>query len=124
MWIKYNPNPKKKNVEDCAIRALCKAMGADWDEIYACVSAYGYMLKDMAHGNAVWGAYLRKQGYKRYIVDDHGIDCYTVDMFCRDHPAGTFIVGCEGHVVCVEDGNYYDAWDSGDEVAIYFWKKA
>ena len=29
-----------------------------------------------------------------------------------------------GHVVAVEDGNYYDIWDSGDEVPTYYWMKA
>ena len=28
-----------------------------------------------------------------------------------------------GHVVCVKDGNYYDTWQSGDEVPIYAWVK-
>jgi hypothetical protein len=27
------------------------------------------------------------------------------------------------HVVAVIDGNYYDTWDSGDEVPIALWKK-
>ena len=29
-----------------------------------------------------------------------------------------------GHVVAVIDGNYYDTWDSGDKIPIYYWYKA
>jgi len=27
------------------------------------------------------------------------------------------------HVIAVGDGNYYDTWDSGQEVPIYYWRK-
>jgi hypothetical protein len=50
-------------------------------------------------------------------------DCYSVSQFCDDHPVGKFIVALNGHVLAVEDGNYYDTWDSGDETPIYFWRK-
>ena len=26
-------------------------------------------------------------------------------------------------LICIEDGNYYDTWDSGDEIPIYYWKE-
>ena len=49
--------------------------------------------------------------------------CYTVKDFCKDHPVGTYILATGSHVVTVVDGNYYDTWDSGTEVPIYYWKK-
>ena len=27
------------------------------------------------------------------------------------------------HVIAVENGDYYDNWDSGDEVPIYYWER-
>lgn len=69
------------------------------------------------------GAYLRENGFRRYIVDDHGQHVYTVDDFCRDHPTGTYVLGIDGHVVCVKDGHYWDTWDSGQEIPIYYWEK-
>ena len=80
-------------------------------------------LSDMPSANRVWGAYLRENGFRRYIVDDHGQHVYTVDDFCRDHPTGTYVLGIDGHVVCVKDGHYWDTWDSGQEIPIYYWEK-
>lgn len=57
------------------------------------------------------------------MVDDKDMDLYTVNDFCIDHPNGTYILAIDGHVVCVTDGYYYDSWDSGDEIPIYYWIK-
>lgn len=122
-YISYNPNPAHCNVGDCTVRAICKAMGKDWEQVYAGLTAFGFMLRDMPSANHVWGAYLRRNGFHKYIVDDHGQDIYTVDDFCRDNPSGTFVLCIDGHVVCVADGYYYDSWDSGGEIPIYYWTK-
>lgn len=119
----YNPNPKGSRVGDCTIRAISKATGKEWEAVYAGLSAYGYMLADMPSANHVWGAYLKREGFKRYFVDDHGRDIYTVEDFCKDHPAGSYILAIEGHVVCVVDGRYYDSWDSGNEIPIFYWTR-
>lgn len=119
----YNPNPTHNQVGDCTIRAICKATGKDWDSVFAGVTAYAYHLKDMPSANHVWGAYLRSQGFRRYLVDDHGQDIYTVHDFCMDNPTGTYVLCIEGHVVCVANGYYYDSWDSGAEIPIYYWRR-
>ena len=56
-------------------------------------------------------------------MDDHGQDVYTVRDFCEDNPLGTFVLAIHEHVVCVVDGDYYDSWDSGGEIPIYYWTK-
>ena len=66
----YNPNPAGARVGDCTVRALCKATGKSWDEVYCGLCAYGYHRKDMPSANAVWGAYLRDQGFTRSFVGD------------------------------------------------------
>lgn len=35
--------------------------------------------------------------------------------------AGTYILALSGHVVTVVDGDWYDTWDSGGEIPIYYW---
>lgn len=122
-YIPYNPNPARGNVGDCTVRALSKALGQDWEQTYAGLTAYGFMLCDMPSANHVWGAYLRWNGFKRYIVDDNGQDIYTVDDFCQDNPDGVYVLAIPGHVVCVVDGNYYDSWDSGGEIPQYYWTR-
>lgn len=122
-WERYNPNPKGRNVGDCTVRALAKATHRTWEEVYAELTAYGFMLSDMPSANHVWGAYLRKMGFERYIVDDKGQDSYTVADFCRDNPVGTYVLAIQGHVVCAIDGTYYDSWDSGNNVPLYYWTR-
>lgn len=122
-WQSYNPNPIRNRVGDCTVRAITKATGEDWDTIYTHLCFYGFICKDMSLANDVWGKYLRKQGFKRYLVDDKDQDYYTVNDFCQDHPTGTYILAIDGHVVCVVDGKYYDTWDSGGEIPIYYWTK-
>lgn len=122
-YIPYNPNPAKNRVGDCTVRAISKALNQDWEQTYAGLTAYGFMFSDMPSANHVWGAYLRHNGFKRYIVDDKGQDIYTVNDFCRDNPQGVFVLAITGHVVCVRDGHYYDSWDSGTEIPIYYWMR-
>lgn len=123
-FIKYNPNPARNKVGDCTVRAITKAMDSTWEQVYAGLTAYGFMCRDMPSANNVWGRYLRQNGFKRYLVDDKDMDLYTVNDFCVDHPNGTYILAIDGHVVCVVDGYYYDSWDSGDEIPIYYWQRS
>lgn len=119
----YNPNPSGKQVGDCTVRAISKALNQSWEQTYAGLTAYGFMMSDMSSANSVWGAYLRKNGFRRYIVDDHEQDVYTVEDFCIDNPAGVYVLAIDGHVVCVVDGCYFDSWDSGNEIPVYYWAR-
>ena len=51
MWIPYNPNPRGRMVGDCTIRALTKATGKSWYDVYTGVSLDGYQLADMMSNN-------------------------------------------------------------------------
>lgn len=122
-WETYNPNPSKNRVGDCVVRALSKALKQDWETTYAGLTVYGFMLHDMPNANWIWGAYLEDEGFIQRVIDKHGKRIYTVEDFCLDHPKGTFILAIDSHVVCVVDGKYYDSWDSGKEIPIYYWTK-
>lgn len=123
MYNAYNPNPAGIRVGDCTVRALCRATGESWDSVYCGLCVEGMRLCDMPSSNQVWGAYLRRHGFKRRTLPDECPDCYTVAEFCRDHPQGTYVLSLSGHVVCVSDGVYYDSWDSGAESPSYYWQK-
>lgn len=123
MYRRYNANPDRKQVGDCVIRAVSAALGQDWETTYAEIALEGYQLCDMPSANHVWGAYLRRRGFTRNIIPDECPDCYSVADFCRDHPNGTYILSLQGHVVAVIDGDYYDTWDSGSRIPLYYWQR-
>lgn len=122
MFVQHNENPSNNRVGDCVIRALSRALKQDWEKTYVAMALQGYIMCDMPSANSVWGAYLRERGFRRHIIPDTCPDCYNIAAFCIDNPKGTYILATGSHVVCVEDGNYYDTWDSGNETPIYYWK--
>ncbi len=125
MYIKYNPNPKKKViVGDCVIRAIAKVTGLSWKETYLELTRQGILMGDLPNANSVWGAYLQERGFRQYVIPDRcPLDCYTVKDFCKDNPVGTYILGTGTHAIAVIDGDYYDAFDSGDETIIFYFKR-
>lgn len=120
-WRLYNPSPVGRNVGDCSIRAVAKALGTDWETAYAMIALNGFLMGDMPSSNAVWGAVLRQEGFKRYAIPNQCPDCFTVGDFAAEHPKGTFVLGTGNHVVTVKDGVIYDSWDSSNEIPIYYW---
>ena len=64
-YVPYNPNPTGKNVGDCTVRAISKALGQSWEETYVGLVLQGFIMGDMPSANAVWGAYLRKNNFIR-----------------------------------------------------------
>lgn len=122
-FVLSNPNPKKVRVGDCVIRAISIATGKEWESVYAALAFYGYELYDMPSSNGVWGKYLSDLGFKQHVVTETCPDCYTIRDFCRDHPSGTYVIGTGSHAVAAVNGDYYDTWDSGDEIVSYYWGK-
>lgn len=120
----YNPNPVRKSVGDCAVRAISKALGQTWDETYVGLCLEGFLQKDWGNADDVWGRYLKTRGFTRHWIPDECPDCYTVTRFAEDHPIGTYILSMPGrHVLCVQDGQWHDSWDSGMEIPTYYWCK-
>lgn len=119
MYRHYNPNPLKKNVSDCAVRAVSKAMGFSWNEAYIAIAIQGLIDADMPHANNIWGKYLENHGFVKRIIQSD----VSVSEFAEAHPYGTYVLALSGHVVCVKDGSLFDSWDSGNEIILYYWEK-
>ena len=120
-YIFFNPNPLGKRVGDCVVRAVAKLTEQDWETVYRGIAQAGFELCDMPSSNAVWAAYLKQLGYRRFVIPDTCPNCYTVRDFCFDNPRGRFLLATGSHVVTVINGNHYDAWDSGNEIPVYYW---
>lgn len=121
MWIRYNPNPTGRNVGDCAVRAISKALKTDWEDAYSMIAANGYAMGDMPSSDSVWGAVLRQNGFYRKAIPNTCPDCYTARDFASDNPYGTFVLGFGGHCATVHNGDLYDSWDSSNEIPVYVW---
>lgn len=119
MFKEYNANPIASRVGDCAVRAIATATGQRWETVYDSLCEIGRQLFDMPSSNHVWGEYLFSIGYTRHIIPQ----LMTVREFANKHSNGSYILCISGHVVACVDGIYYDTWDSGDEIPIYFWKE-
>ena len=122
-FVKYNGNKYGNRVGDCTIRAISYALDQDWDTTFDGIVKMARRLGDMPSGNAVWGAYLKQQGFTRHIIPNYLPEDYTVNDFCIDNPEGVYILALDGHVVCVIDGFYYDSFNSGDLYPIFYWSK-
>ena len=123
MFIRHNINPKGRNAGDCTVRAISLVLNHEWDRTYINLCLQGFIAKDMPTANYVWGAYMKRKGFKRRAIPNECPDGYTVRDFCRDNPNGVFLLALDSHVVAVINGDYYDTWDSGDKTIIYFWTK-
>lgn len=119
----YNPNPSGNLVGDCVIRAVSKALDRSWEEVYVKICLQGLMMHDMPSSNSVWGSFLYAQNFRRHAIPDMCPDCYTVEEFAADNQVGTFVLATGSHTVCVQDGDWYDAWDSCSEIPAYFWTR-
>ena len=120
-YVEYNPNPVGRKVGDCAVRAVAKALNMGWEAAYIALTINGLQMGDLPNSNAVSGALLRQYGFYRKALPDTCPDCYTVADFCEDHPEGVYVLYCGEHVVTVDSGDYFDSWDSGNEIPQYVW---
>ena len=120
-YIYFCNNPKNKcTIGDCVIRAISKALDATWESVYIDLVMEGYLACDMPSSNNVWGAYLYSKNFNKKMIPHYG---YTVKDFCAEHPVGTYILGTGTHAITVKDGNYFDTWNSGDEVISFYWER-
>lgn len=122
MWMNANPNPKHQQVPDCVIRAICLAYNRRWHDVYNDLCSVGYEDCNMPSADAVWGHYLHLLGAEPFLLPKSCPRCTTVRKFSEIFSHGTYIIGTGSHAVAVIDGDYYDSWDSGDEIPSFFWK--
>ena len=120
----YNPNPDGLRVGDCVIRSLTIALNRSWKDVYIELAVRGLRLSDMPSANRVWQSLLSDSGFIRKAINQQSCPaCFLVKHFCIEHPEGTYVLCTGTHTVAVKDGDYYDTWDSGNEVPVFYWEK-
>lgn len=121
MWIKANPNPAGKEVSDCVIRAVSIALNISWHQAFDELCGIARMDCNMPSADTVWGHYLYLKGFDPFLLPKNCPQCLTVNDFAQLFPHGIFVIGTGSHAVAVINGNYYDSWDSGNEISSFFW---
>ena len=122
MYIKCNPNPLGKQLGDCVVRAIAIATNQSWRETYDELCEEGKRQADMPSSNAVWGAVLKRKGFRPFVLPDTCPDCVTVRAFANMYTQGVYVIGTGSHAVAVISGDWYDSWDSSNETVAYFWR--
>lgn len=120
MYIYYDANPSGSPTGDCVIRAIATITRRPWRDIHWDLAILSNQRCKMMDDNVIWHEYLKNLGFKIYAIQD---PCMRIKDFCNSHPYGEYILGTGRHVVAVIDGDYYDAWDSGNEFPVFYWRK-
>jgi hypothetical protein len=131
VYIHYNDNPFNLDTGDCVIRAISTALNYNWFMVHDELSFLSRKMADMPSSNRVWKQYLKEKGYAEEVIETHCPNCLTLIDFCRSHPQGRYILSTAEytkardnlivtgtHLVAVIDGDYYDTWDSGDDIPL------
>lgn len=120
MWRYHNSNPKKREVNDCVIRAISKAEDRSWDEVYSELSTLAQSQKILLDDMRFVEPYLDSK-YDRVCYKCNGCRI-TVEEFIERNPKGTFLVTMQGHITCVKNGVLYDTWDCSDKLIWCSWE--
>lgn len=82
MWVKFQNNPAGRNVGDCSVRAISKALSVDWETAYAWLVGSAFLMADMPSSDAVSGAAVDEYGNvtSRATVDVPRGCCFTVSV--------------------------------------------
>lgn len=122
MWVRCNPNPMGRQTSDCVVRAIAIATNRSWRGVYRDLCSLGERECEMPSANSLWGLYLKERGAEQFLLPESCPRCITVRAFSERYPAGIYVIGTGNHAVCVIDGDWYDSFDSGEEIPSYFWK--
>lgn len=116
----FENNPYRKNIGDCAVRAVSVALDVDWYKAFDLLAREARKMCDMPSADTVWGAVLRHRGFTRAMLPNSCPNCYCAADFCYDHPNGTYVLAFGGHVATIKDGVLLDSWDSSAEIPLYY----
>lgn len=122
----YQPNEKdlKDSFGDCVIRSFTKTEGKSWTQVFDELIPFAREFQCMPNGKPSYQAYLKHYGYTYTgISNKKGTKRPTVSSFAMGHKDGKYILVTANHLVAVDQGRFYDTWDSGDKCLYGYWTK-
>lgn len=120
MWKYHNSNPKKREVNDCVIRAISKAENKTWDEVYSELSTLAQNQRILLDDMRFVEPYLDSK-YERVCYKCNGCRM-TVGDFMDKNQKGTYLITMQGHITCVKNGVLFDTWDCRDKIIWCSWE--
>lgn len=120
MWRYHNSNPKKREVNDCVIRAISKAEDRSWDEVYSELSTLAQDQKILLDDMRFVEPYLDSK-YDRVCYKCDGCRM-TVGDFIHRNQKGTYLITMQGHITCAKNGTLFDTWDCRDKIIWCSWE--
>ena len=123
-FIFHNENPKGSlRSGDCVIRAISKATGKHWDEVFTELARIGLEIKDTISSKRVYDQYLQEQSYpiqKQPRKSDN--TKYTAAQFAKKFNQGTYIISLANHLSVIVDGKIYDTWNCSVSCVGNYWE--
>jgi hypothetical protein len=109
-YINYNANPKNLKTGDCVIRALSKATGKSWDEVYTELCEIGYKKKRLPNDNHVYKEFLKNNHFILSSAKRNGDGkMITVEEFTKTCDSKKiYVIHTRKHLTVVINNNIYD----------------
>lgn len=123
MYKVFNNNPLGLSTGDCVVRGVSKLLDQSWNQTYTELCLVGYQKCMMPSTNAVHIQYLEQFGYRLYTLPSSCPSCITVKEFSNMFPNDKYLLCTGDHVVALLFGDYYDSFDSGNEIVTYYFTK-
>ena len=128
-FVHYNPNPEFKNANkrwyrgDCVIRAICKATGLSWEDVFMKMCMAAMKVHDMPNCRIGEEAGLKSLGFVKgsSLKPERGQRWPVVADMARAYPNQTILCSCCGHMVCCKGGHFYDTWNCGGMTVRSYW---
>jgi len=124
-YIKEDLNPKGNYTSDYVIRAIAKATGKSWEEVFKGLYEIAYRKRSMLTDKDVWEEYLKELGfvYRKLPKIVTGGSRPKVSSFAESLGKGTYILVIANQLTTVIDTFYSEIWECGEKAVYGYWEK-
>lgn len=123
-FVYENVNPKNRKTGDCVVRAITKASGLSYEEVYAGLCSIGKKTYRMPDSKQTYEKLLEQLGYEKYPMPKHSdntkFKVHELIDLCSNR---TIIISMANHLTCAIDGIVYDTWDCRSYCVGNYWIK-
>ncbi|MDE6142236.1 MAG: hypothetical protein K2G03_06495 [Bacilli bacterium] len=123
-FIYENVNPKNRKTDDCVVRAITKATGLSYQEIYAGLCSIGQKNCRMPNSKQTYEKLLEQLGYIKYPMPRHADNTrFKVYELVDQESDKTIIISMANHLTCAINGSIFDLWDCRAKSVGNYWIK-